>query len=379
MNNSLRGSVGKGQMSISREMGNLDEQLQNLRDAVKREREKRGGGRIWKSSERSQKGGMTVRRTSVLQNRLPVKREVAAASSTCDTGSLDFDARPASAEVTDTLQRIQAFDLFQGAFSSEAPKSAPQTDTVAIEKAKATYMQDFKTIETYKYDEDEEARRFQQQMHGTPSTPTTKKTVRIESPTPPTPSPPPEAEKKPKNHRGGIWSAYDVDARGSKALQSWGKGTAKKKPDNKKAARISELQNILLSAPPADGDTGEHQEAQRLALLELQRIQKGDSTEAQPSQPAWTYKNAQTSKPKPEESTADQGGGGLLLQGEYNETENRRQFEEAIRVWRTGDKPKQATSTKTTASAAIGSNTPVTKPLNEAFLSEYEKITGGGL
>eukprot|EP01060_Flectonema_neradi_P014605 TRINITY_DN2122_c2_g3_i1.p1 TRINITY_DN2122_c2_g3~~TRINITY_DN2122_c2_g3_i1.p1 ORF type:complete len:413 (+),score=86.71 TRINITY_DN2122_c2_g3_i1:74-1312(+) len=312
---SLGRQPSNGSMSQMRDAGALDTQLDSLREAVKREREKRGTqSRKWCSTTQKDSNG-TTKKNSILHSRL------------------------AKTEVT---KAIEKFDLFSGALNMEDLSNTSNVDSRKIKHLQDTRSKrtsEFAEIDAYSYDEENEKKKHVQRQ----TQPQQKKVIAA-------PSPPPEKRRsddssstgvrmrrqQPSGNRtGGIWDAYEVSSESKVALRSYRNST--KKPTNTtppastpEKDRMGELQRLLLTPPAVGSNAAAHQQMQQQALTELQYLQQGGSLKSY-------TKGTDISNKTTTVTFSSDTKGGSLLEGEFDEAANRRSFQEALQSWRKDD------------------------------------------
>eukprot|EP01063_Lacrimia_lanifica_P025474 TRINITY_DN3328_c2_g3_i1.p2 TRINITY_DN3328_c2_g3~~TRINITY_DN3328_c2_g3_i1.p2 ORF type:complete len:491 (+),score=172.24 TRINITY_DN3328_c2_g3_i1:37-1509(+) len=353
-------------MSIS-QVPNMDEQLRLLRESVRKGREQKGsaaGGNAagrW-GGDASRGGGAELKKKSSLRNRLP-GGDVA---SPMKAGGRQAQAppRPQSRQVTETIERIAAFDLFGGAVDANAlgaddGDSKAAYGDVDVAQLQKTYQEEFKEIDNYRYDEDQEKRIFMSRNQPPPgAAPPARKpsaaggyaggAPRLSGSPPKQPTPPRASTRRASNTttspartshasarapdvqgtaKRDLWGAYELDApaRPGQTLNQFKKSKRTGKPlaasvttttphrakavpaaaavpkDSATAARVAELTKFLCTPPPTGGDVEGHQLAQRRALEELQRLQ-GGGTPASSAAPTPTASSASTVDGRPQKT-----------------------------------------------------------------------------
>ena len=351
-----RSSAPRGIGNGSR-MTLMEEQLQGLRESVRREKERRGintattGRRSSATTTTTLKERPTARNVSGPSG-VPPKRTSIHTTAISSHSGADRERggiAAASASVETTLKRIHAFDLFQGTLLANdiAPGAESGVNDEYIVKAKQRHDEDFEAIESYRYDEEEE------------------RETSVKQPQPP----PPAQSPKPKPKQGkrkvqinakrntnsslncmmsgkdkkGVWDIYEIRGDAARPPPATMPAGGADKTD-KTTQRLAELQQILLTPPETGGDIHAHQRRQCAALEELQRLQGGGGGGGGGNN---TPKPAATNTANPlsySELTAKPvgggggggcgGGGGKLLEGSYNEANNAKEFQDAIKHWR---------------------------------------------
>ena len=309
-------------MSLLCETGTVDSQLDSLRQAVKKERAKRGETtRKWCTATTKDEPGVT-KKNSILHSRL------------------------AKTEVSKAMKQVETFDLFGGVLSTEQLTKEADVDKKKIKRLQDTRQQrvsEFAEIDAYTYDEESEQKRhIRRQVQP-------RETKAIAAP-----SPPPSRRKSEDsssssvrmrrqqvstgNRTGGIWDVYELNTESKSALNSFRTST---KPKNNNSppqvtpekVRMEELQRLLLTPPAVGSNAAAHQQVQQEALVELQYLQQGGALKS--------YAKGTGSDPNTKSVTFNSTRSNSLLEGEFNEEANRKSFQEALRGWRTNDSDKQ--------------------------------------
>ncbi|KAJ9473124.1 hypothetical protein DIPPA_23771 [Diplonema papillatum] len=387
----LKNAARTQRNSFTRESGKFDEQLDNLRDAVRREREKR-----FATTERKPKPKEegSVMRSSKL-SRMTSCNNVRFAPSGSSAGLPTIP----SEKLTEALHRVQAFDLFGGEVDTTAVttnEAIPTTGLVdAVEKARQEHRERFQEIEQFQYDEEAEIRQFAQRMVHTQDN---ERTIQTEADPQPRASPSPPSNRKTPAARpvpgqksardGGIWDIYNPTVPSGSVLQKWKRDSSRaQKPQQQqhsgKAAetpkkdiseadqqelrrRMSALQTMILAPPPAGGDVAVHQQRQKRALEELQELQKRLQWGCQaPSAPA----------PKTSIAVQQTAATASAFDGSYDEVEARQQFQDAVAMWRDSGKPTPKVASSVSTSTADSTSSRAMRSFSKQFLLELSEAT----